>query len=251
MIAMTPARKTAPPNRGRRRPRAPRKPDQDRFEALQLRLSSVPSGGIPWPPIGLSILMVFGILAGALWPQHYPAHAGQDETFVMEEEIAAPPPEPPPPPDPTPPPPPPPEAEIEPPPPPRFGLEEDALGAGADMAVATGNTVMKEADSVAAPAPPPMPAAPVFVDQAPKILAGAPPAYPDRAADRGLEGTVVALISIDTSGAVTDVTIEKSAGGDFDNAVLKAARQTRFQAPVRNGRKAPARFRRPFEFSLE
>ena len=140
---------------------------------------------------------------------------------------------------------------VEPPPPLQFGLEDDALGNGGDMAAATGNTIMKEADSVTAPAPSPIPAAPIFVDQAPKILAGDPPEYPSRALDRGLEGTVLALISIDTNGTVTAVTIEKSAGGDFDNAVLKAARQTRFQAPVRNGRKVPARFRRPFEFGLE
>jgi periplasmic protein TonB len=250
MIATTPARAPERPNRSRRRPRVPRKPHQARFEAFQLRLPSVPEGGVPWSPIAMAALMVCGILAGALWPQHALGHGEQDETFVMEEEIAPPTPEPPPPPaDPAPPPPP--EAKVEPPPPPQFGLEDDALGTGGDMAVATGNTIMKEADSVAAPAPPPMTAAPIFVDQAPRILAGDPPVYPDRALDRGLEGTVVALISIDTNGTVTAVTIEKSAGGDFDNAVLKAARQTRFQAPVRNGRKVPARFRRPFEFGLE
>ena len=62
---------------------------------------------------------------------------------------------------------------------------------------------------------------------------------------------MVALITIDTSGAVTAVSIEKSAGADFDETVLKSARTTLFQPPVRNGRKVPARFRRPFEFKLE
>jgi protein TonB len=255
MIAMTstPAgRAPERPRRTRRRPRVPRKPDPARFAAFRLSLPAASAAGIPWAPVSIAALMAAGILAGALWPQHGQAHREQDEIFVMEEEIAPPPPEPPPPPpDPAPIPPPPPEAKVEPPPPPRFGLEDDALGTGGDMAVATGNTIMKEADSVVAPAPPPLPAAPIFVDQAPRILSGDPPAYPDRALDRGLEGTVVAVISIDTNGTVTNVAIEKSAGADLDNAVLKAARQTRFQPPVREGRKVPARFRRPYDFRLE
>jgi TonB family protein len=69
--------------------------------------------------------------------------------------------------------------------------------------------------------------------------------------DRGLEGTVIALISIDTLGRVVSASIEKSAGRDFDNVVLAAAKATRFQAPTREGRPVPARFRRPYEFRLE
>ncbi|HKP96889.1 MAG TPA: energy transducer TonB [Fibrobacteria bacterium] len=199
-------------------------------------------------PLVVTALLVSGILGGALWPQKWKDEGAKDETFVMEEEIPLPPPEPPPLPDPAPPPPM--QAKAE-PPPPQFGLEDGALGEGGDMAVATGNTILKVADSVVAPAPPILPAAPVFVDQAPKILAGDPPEYPASALDQGLEGTVVALIAIDTNGNVTDIKIEKSAGLDFDGAVLKAARQTRFQPPVRNGRKVPARFRRPYEFGLE
>jgi TonB family protein len=61
----------------------------------------------------------------------------------------------------------------------------------------------------------------------------------------------VALISIDTNGVVTDITVEKSAGVDFDRTVNASARRTRFQPPVRNGRRMPARFRRPYEFRLE
>jgi TonB family protein len=64
-------------------------------------------------------------------------------------------------------------------------------------------------------------------------------------------GLVVAVITIDTSGAVTDVAIEKSAGPDFDGTVLMAVRAARYQAPVRNGRRVPARFRAPYEFRME
>jgi protein TonB len=130
-------------------------------------------------------------------------------------------------------------------------LDDEALGEAGDPAVAAGNTLMKEAEPEAAAAPPPLPPAPVVLDQAPRILSGQPPAYPERAIDRGLEATVVALITIDTTGRVTRVSIETSGGPEFDDAVLKSARGTLFQPPVRQGRALPARFRRPFEFKLE
>ena len=86
MIAMTPTRTPERPNRSRRRPRVPRKPDQARFEALRLHLPSVSAGGVPWPTIAVAVLMVSGILAGVFWPQHAQGHGEQYETFVMEEE---------------------------------------------------------------------------------------------------------------------------------------------------------------------
>jgi TonB family protein len=61
----------------------------------------------------------------------------------------------------------------------------------------------------------------------------------------------VVLIAIDTAGAVIEASIEKSGGLDFDGVVLKSARATRFEPPTRQGRKVPARFRRPYEFKLE
>jgi protein TonB len=138
-----------------------------------------------------------------------------------------------------------------PPPPPQFGLEENALGESGDLAVAAGNTLMKEAEPEPKAPPPPLPQVPVFVDQAPGVLAGAPPRYPPQAEERGLEATVVALITIDTAGVVTEASIEKSGGLDFDGVVLASARATLFQPPTRQGRKVPARFRRPYEFKLE
>jgi protein TonB len=197
-------------------------------------------------------LVTAGILAGALWPQKPAGEAAEDDVFVMEEEAPPPPPPPEPPPPPPMPEPPPPKVEPpEPPPPPQFGLEEGDLSETGDLAVAAGNTIMKEAEPEAAPPPPPLPPAPVFMDQAPRILRGETPVYPDRALDRGLEGTVVVLITIDTTGAVTSAAVEKSAGPDLDHAAVKAARATRFQPPVRNGRKVPASFRAPYDFKLE
>jgi periplasmic protein TonB len=249
MIAMTPTRIPKPGVKGN--PTRHRKPDPHRFATLVLRLPAARENGVPYVQLAITAVLAAGVAFGGIWNRDTAAAVPKDEIFVMEEEIPLPPPEPPPPPPDPEPPPPKAAPEAEPPPPPRFGLEDDALGEAGDLAVAAGNTVMKEPDPIVAPAPPPLPAAPVFVDQAPKILAGDPPEYPARALDRGLEGTVVALITIDTNGTVTGVSIEKSAGADFDGAVIKAARLTRFQPPVRDGRKVPARFRRPFEFGLE
>ena len=253
MIAMDPKRI---PDRAPRksRNRARHKPDPGRFNAFKLSLPLSPKTGhlkrILNSHTAVAALIAAGVLGGAFRPRQGRDRMAEDETFVMEEEIpAAAPQPPPPPPDPTPPP-----KAIEPPeplPPPQFGLEEDAMGEGGDMAVAAGNTVMKEAEAEVKPAPPPLPAAPVFIDQAPRILSGQAPDYPGRALDRGLEATVTALITIDTLGRVTNVSIEKSGGTDFDQAVLKSARTTLFQPPVRQGRKAPTRFRRPYEFKLE
>ncbi|MEO7775919.1 MAG: energy transducer TonB [Fibrobacteria bacterium] len=201
-------------------------------------------------------LILFGFLAGALWGPHTAKARKADEIFVFEEEAPPPPPppkaEPPPPPKP---PPPPPKVKAPrerlPPPKPQFGLEEkDASKTGA-LAVATGNTIMKEAEKQVAPPPPPLPAGPVMMDQAPRILKGKPAKYPSRALDRGLEGTVVALITIDTNGRVTNAEIERSGGRDFDNAVNESIGQTIFQPQVRNGRRMPARFRRPYVFKLD
>jgi protein TonB len=136
------------------------------------------------------------------------------------------------------------------PPPPQFGLEEKDTSKTGELAVATGNTIMKEAEKQVAPPPPPLPSAPVMMDQPPRILKGKAPKYPSRALDRGLEGTVVALITIDTNGRVTKFEIERSGGRDFDNAVNESISQTSFQPQVRNGRRMPARFRRPYVFKL-
>lgn len=137
------------------------------------------------------------------------------------------------------------------PPPPQFGLQEDALSETGDLAVATGNTLQVAADTVIALAPPPLPPSPILMDQPPRIVAGVAPEYPPRALDRGLEGVVIALITIDTLGKVTQVAIEKSAGADFDYVVLASAQKTRFQPPMRQGRRVAAKFRRPYEFKLE
>ncbi|MEO7424916.1 MAG: energy transducer TonB [Fibrobacteria bacterium] len=234
------------------RPTRPRKPNADRFRGIRFSLPESPASPAARPALALATLIAAGALTGAflsLRPQASVREKEEDITFIMEDKIP-PPPEMPPPPDPAPPPPKL-EAPPEPPPPPQFGLEEKDLNESGPMAMAAGNTLMKEAEPITATPPPTLPPAPVFIDQAPRILAGAPPDYPGRALDRGLEATVMALITIDTLGRVTEVAIEASGGSDFDAAVRKSASATLFQPPVRQGRKVTTRFRRPYEFKLE
>jgi periplasmic protein TonB len=233
----------------RRRPRAPR---ADVFANLVLDIPTAPRLATRRAQVLLVSLILFGILAGALWRPQTEKVRKMDDTFVFEEE--APPPPPPPKAEPPPPPKPPPRVKPPPkpkaPPPPQFGLEEKDNSKTGELAVATGNTIMKEAEKQVAPPPPPLPTAPVMMDQAPRILKGKPPKYPAHALDRGLEGTVVALITIDTNGRVTKFEIERSAGREFDNAVNESIGQTSFQPQVRNGRRMPVRFRRPYVFKL-
>jgi periplasmic protein TonB len=206
---------------------------------------------------GLAFVLLVGVIFGAVVGSKGGNRdmASPDDVFVIEEQVPQPPP-----PDPPAPPPPPSDPDPEPPkaaivpeeePPPQFGLTEETLGESGDLAVATGNTIMASADTVVLPPPPPRPPSPQMLDQPPRIVKGEAPDYPARALDMGLEGTVVALITTDTSGSVTDIVIEKSACRDFDKAVRKAAQATLFQPPVRQGRLVAARFRRAYEFKLE
>lgn len=226
--------------------------DPRHFAAMALNLPAVFSTGSHRSMVAVTGLIAAGIAMGALWPQASGKPEPKEEIFVFEEEIPSPLPEPPPPPpDPEPPP-----AKVEAPPeeslpPPQFGMEEDALSETGDLAAATGNTLMKEADTVVAPPPPPLPPAPIFLNQPPRILSGPAPEYPARALDRGLEGTVIALIAIDTTGRVSDVEIERSDGWEFTESVRKAVRRMSFAPPRRTGRPVACKFRRAFEFRLE
>ncbi len=135
-------------------------------------------------------------------------------------------------------------------PPPQFGLQEEQLSETGELSVATGNTLMTEADTVVKAPVEALPAVPFLVNQSPRILKGRAPEYPVRALERGLEATVIVIITIDTLGRVSHVDVERSGGRDFDPEVIRAVRGLVFQPPIRNGRPIPARFRQPYEFSL-
>jgi len=135
-------------------------------------------------------------------------------------------------------------------PPPVFGLSEDATDKAGDMAVATGNTLMKPADSVVQKAPPPLPAVPVQLDKQPAILNNVTPEYPAWAEEQGVTATVKLLVTIDARGQVQNVDIVSSGGNDFARNAIKAVKATRFQPLVKDGVALPARFLFTYRFIL-
>jgi protein TonB len=228
------------------RPRAPRKPKGGRFKALFIDMPApekASSNGI----VIVAGLLVAGILAGAFFPDLTKKKKAEDETFIVD---APPPPvTPPPPPEPPPPPPKVKPPKFQPPPPKVFGLQKNELAQKSDMAVATGNTVNKKADSVVQAAPPPLPAEPIQVD-APPMVSGPQPSYPTKELERHHEAVVVLMVTIDTLGRVTRVETQRSGGSDFDRSATNSVWASRFTAPVRGGRRVPARFPRTIEFQL-
>jgi periplasmic protein TonB len=68
--------------------------------------------------------------------------------------------------------------------------------------------------------------------------------YPELLKSQGIEGNVVVLIRIDTSGAVINVTVIKGSGyAEFDTEAKRAARKERFSPATRNGE--------PIEYTLK
>ena len=99
------------------------------------------------------------------------------------------------------------------PPPPVFGLPEEATVKTGDLAVATGNTLMKPADPVVQKAPPPLPSLPIDLDHQPMVLNTVVPEYPEWAEDQGVTAHVVLLVTIDATGRVSDLAVQRSGGG--------------------------------------
>lgn len=92
---------------------------------------------------------------------------------------------------------------------------------------------------------------PALLDRPPRLLGGPAPEYPPLALDRGKEGTVVALITTTVVGNVEHVEIIRSAGSEFDRAVIQAAMQAKFEVPLVQGQPVAVRFQRSYVFSLE
>lgn len=241
---------------GRRRQkvhaRLRRKIDPTRFAAVLWDQPSVHAKEIQWGGALLAASLAAGIAIGVLWPQRSDQPAPKEDIFVFEEEIPPPSAEPSPPPaDPESPPPKPLSSPESPPPPPQFGLEVEALSESGDLAAAPGNTLMMAADSIVAPPTPPLPPEPIFTEQPPRRVSGSEPEYPLRALDRGLEGAVIALVTIDSNGKVQDVAIRQSAGWEFDESVITSLRQSSYQPLFRLGKPAACKFQQVFAFELD
>jgi len=79
------------------------------------------------------------------------------------------------------------------------------------------------------------------LDQPPRPVVKTPPVYPFRAREQGIEGVVQVKILVNADGSVGDVQIGDSRPANtFDNAVLNAVPNWRFEPGVIGGKKVTA-----------
>lgn len=151
------------------------------------------------------------------------------------------------PPDPDQPPPPP----ADNPPPPQFGLPEDATSATGGFAVATGNSLMVKADEVVKKAPAALPPAPpIQSSYDAMVVDDVMPVYPEWALDQGVQAVVEVMVTLDEKGKVSDIQFLRSGGKDFDEAVRRSLRATRFKPLIDLGKPVPVRFRKKYNFEI-
>jgi len=80
---------------------------------------------------------------------------------------------------------------------------------------------------------------------------GAAPEYPAAAAAAGLEAAVKVRLTIDATGAVSDVKVVEPAGNGFDEAAVAAARQYRFRPAEWDGVPGPITVETTIRFELQ
>jgi len=100
---------------------------------------------------------------------------------------------------------------------------------------------------------PPLPerAGGLFVAARPTRGACPPPAYPEEARLRGVEGRAILRLSIDATGRVASAELVESSGSaSLDAAALDAARGWRFEPATLDGRPCPSSLRIPVRFVL-
>jgi TonB family protein len=84
-----------------------------------------------------------------------------------------------------------------------------------------------------------------------QLVKSAPPSYPRRAEQSGVEGWVEVEFTVTESGAVADVSVRAaSPAGVFDQATLSALLQWRYQPVMRDGRPIAQRARLRIRFAL-
>src|SRR6478736_6791178 len=84
----------------------------------------------------------------------------------------------------------------------------------------------------------------------PKLVESVDPSYPEAKRASGEAASVALTLSIDRTGQVTDVAVAESAGPEFDEAAINAARGLRFEPAQKNGEAVPAKIRYVFDFKL-
>jgi len=86
--------------------------------------------------------------------------------------------------------------------------------------------------------------------EGPHFLRRVIPGYPQRAKSLHKQGTVILMLTIDTEGNIVDVKIVKKAGFGFDEAAVKALKESTFKAASRNGTSIACRALLPVRFQL-
>lgn len=85
----------------------------------------------------------------------------------------------------------------------------------------------------------------------PQLLEGAEPTYPPEAAEKGLEADVIVRITIDATGAVTNVVVPTPVGNGFDEAAVEAARRYRFKPAEWDGKPGPITVETTIHFKMQ
>ena len=83
----------------------------------------------------------------------------------------------------------------------------------------------------------------------PKLVKAAQPVYPPSQLASGENASVALVLTLDDTGKVTDVAVTASAGDDFDQAAVDAAKQLEFAPAERDGKPVPAKI--PFRIQFE
>ncbi len=136
---------------------------------------------------------------------------------------------------------------------PMVGMSPRSTTAAGTFAVAVGDTLFGPMPRVArdgsgsgpAVAPAPVVRAPPKVKTAPRIP------YPQEAALRGVQGSVVMRVAIDASGRVTSVGLIEGAGGGLDEAAMAAMRAFRFEPATEDGKPVASEIRYTYRFALK
>jgi len=84
----------------------------------------------------------------------------------------------------------------------------------------------------------------------PKLVEPIEPTYPEAKRASGEAASVALTLTIDRTGQVSDVAVAESAGPEFDEAAINAARALRFEPALKNGEAIPAKIRYVFDFKL-
>jgi protein TonB len=102
----------------------------------------------------------------------------------------------------------------------------------------------------ATPAPP-TPLACAHPNVAATTLQAAEPEIPQMAQQQGITGTVTVVVSLDTTGHVTNARVQSSPSALLNNAALTAAKQSRFQPAIENCKPIAADYTFLVEFTSE